>query len=48
MNHKKLLALLFSSIFMSACGTAPTNNGPANVSAGNTGTATAPQTLTVV
>ena len=48
MNHKKLLALLFSGIFMSACGTAPTNNGPANVSAGNTGTATAPQTLTVV
>jgi len=46
MKQNRLLALLFTGIFMSACGTAPTN--APNVAAGNTGPATAPQTLTVV
>lgn len=47
MMQNRLLALLFTGIFMSACGSTPTN-APANVGAGNTGTATAPQSLTVV
>jgi len=48
MNKKNILALIFTGLFISACGNAPTSNVPANTSAGNTGTATAVQTLTVV
>jgi hypothetical protein len=43
--NEKTLTLLFTAIFISACGNAPTNTP--NVSAGNTGTAPS-QTLTVV
>jgi len=50
MNKKNIFALLFTGIFLTACGNAPTNmaNAPANTGAGNTGTAPAAQTLTVV
>ena len=46
MNKKNILALIFTGLFLSACGNAPTNNanGPTNANAG-----TSPvQTLTVV
>ncbi|MEP6850894.1 MAG: hypothetical protein ABI999_18700 [Acidobacteriota bacterium] len=46
MNKKNILALIFTGLFLSACGNAPTNNanGPTNA---NTGTSPV-QTLTVV